>query len=323
MSATPHRLLVTGGAGFIGSNFVRWVLAHHDTQVVVLDKLTYAGNLGNLAGLPPGRFRFERGDVGDAALVASLTAQVDAVIHFAAESHVDRSVSHPLLTVSTNVSGTACVLEAVRQHRRPLVIVSTDEVYGSLTEDQPPSSPTDRLLPTSPYAAAKAAADLLALSWVHSYGIDVRITRGGNTYGPYQHVEKAIPAFVGQLLDGGEALIHGDGEQRRSWLHVDDHCRAVWAVLSNGRTGQVYNVPGSEVRTVNEVATAVASLLGYPGAVRHVEDRAVNDRRYDLDGTELVALGWSPEVSFTDGLASTVAWYLGHQEHWRLSQPRP
>ena len=313
MTTELRSILVTGGAGFIGSSFVEYATAEHGLAVRVLDAFTYAGHLSNLAAVAPGALEVVNDDVRDLGAVLGAARGCDAIVHFAAESHVDRSVEHPLLSVETNVAGTVNVVEAARRLGIRVVVVSTDEVYGSLGPDAPASKETDPLLATSPYASSKAAADVLALSWFRSFGTDVVITRGANTYGPRQHEEKAIPQFITRLLDGRNALVHGDGEQLREWLHVEDHCRAVWAVLTNGVSGEVYNIPGERSCTVNEIAAQVAALCGAAGRITHVEDRVVNDRRYELEGAAIAALGWEHRVRLEDGLRDTVSWY--RQKH--------
>jgi dTDP-glucose 4,6-dehydratase len=308
MLSTPRRILVTGGAGFIGSAFVEMV-AELGTDVRVIDLFTYAGRASNLAGLDPATVEVLVGDVRDLSAVLSAAQGCDAIVHFAAESHVDRSVIDPLMSVDTNVFGTANVVEVARRLGVRAVVVSTDEVYGSLTPDAPASTESDPLLATSPYAGSKAAADLLTLSWHRSFGTDVVITRGANTYGPRQHEEKVIPCFATRLLDGADIQVHGDGEQLREWLHVTDHCRAVWTVLCSGTPGGVYNIPGERSCTVNEIAERLLALHGGNGRITHVADRAVNDRRYELDGSALHRLGWRHTIGLDEGLSDTYAWF--------------
>ena len=302
------RLLVTGGAGFIGSTFVRRRLAATDDTIVVLDKLTYAGTLANLDGVDETRCRFVRGDIADGAVVAPLVAEVDAIVSFAAESHVDRSILDPEAFLRTGVTGVHVLLEAARAERDRrgpgggirLVQVSTDEVYGPVPAGH--SREDDPIRPTSPYSAAKAAGELLVRAWHETYGLDVAITRGANTYGPRQHPEKLIPLFVTNALLGEPLPLYGDGMQRRDWLHVDDHADAVGVVLDRGDPGGIYNVPGDGVERPNrEVTAAILAALGLPWSlVRHVTDRPGHDRRYALDGTRLRALGWAPRVPFDE-----------------------
>jgi dTDP-glucose 4,6-dehydratase len=322
-----RRLLVTGGAGFIGSCFVRDVLARGgDTEITVLDKLTYAGNESNLDPVraDPGqaaRLRFGRGDIADAAVVAPLVAETDAVVNFAAESHVDRSILDPEAFLRTDVIGVHVLLEACRTApiRPRFVQVSTDEVYGSIEtghagEDAP-------LAPRSPYAAAKAAGELLVRSYVVTHGLDAVVTRGSNTYGPYHHPEKLIPLFITNAIDDKPLPLYGDGLQRRDWLYVGDHAAAVDHVLNNGVSGETYNVPGGTEMTNVDTVRLLLDRLGKPWSlVRHVEDRPGHDRRYAMDGSRLVRLGWRPQVPFGDGLAATVDWYLANESWWRTAR---
>lgn len=329
-------LLVAGGAGFIGSCFVRDVLARRDgTRVTVLDKLTYAGNRANLAEVErdpemAARFAFVRGDIADPAAVAPLARAADAIVNFAAESHVDRSILEPAAFLRTGVDGVHVLLEAMRVEtgraeggERPtaprLLQVSTDEVYGSLETGE--AAETDPLAPRSPYAAAKAAGDLLALAYAVTYGIDVVVTRGSNTYGPHQHPEKLVPLFVTNALHDLPLPLYGDGLQRRDWLYVGDHAGAIAHALVHGATGAIYNVPGSAELTNREVAARLLALLGKPWSlVRSVADRPGHDRRYAMDGTRLRALGWSARVPFDAGLATTVAWYRDNEAWWRAAR---
>ncbi len=330
------KILVTGAAGFIGSNFVRHLLAvRDDCAVIALDKLTYAGNLESLAGVAQvfgGRFHFEKGDICDELLVERLFAEhhFSAVVNLAAESHVDRSIHEPHGFLETNVLGTHVLLAAARRHWRAgdgyrpgvkLVQVSTDEVYGSL-------GPTGRfsertpLDPHSPYAASKAAADLVAKAYVDTYGLPVCVTRSSNNYGPYQFPEKLIPLMVRNALRHEPLPVYGDGQQVRDWLHVADHCHALALVLARGVPGAVYNVGGDNERTNLElVARILETLRRLTGdaaiderLVRHVTDRLGHDRRYAIDSSRIRAeLGWAPRVAFDDGLERTLAWYLANQ----------
>ena len=327
------RLLVTGGAGFIGSCFVRDTLARSDgTRVTVLDKLTYAGNVGNLAPIQlvpeqASRLRFVRGDIADATAVDPLVADADAVVNFAAESHVDRSILDPEAFLTTGVIGVHVLLEACRAEQARaaageraaaprFVQVSTDEVYGSVETGH--SHEADPLAPRSPYSAAKAAGELLVRSYVVTYGLDAVITRGSNSYGPYQHPEKLIPLFVSNAIDDQPLPLYGDGLQRRDWLYVSDHAGAVEHVLRFGDSGEIYNVPGSAEMTNREVVAALLERLGKPWSlVRTVEDRPGHDRRYALDGSKLAALGWHNRVSFEEGIALTVDWFLANEAWWR------
>lgn len=306
------RVLVTGGAGFIGSHFVRRLLASGD-DVVVLDKLTYAGNPANLEGLD---VELVVGDIADAAAVARAGSSCDAVVNFAAETHVDRSVLDPSEFVRTNVQGPMTLLEWARAHGTRMVQVSTDEVYGDL-EAGGASLETDALRPSSPYSATKAGGDLLVPSYVRTYGVNASTTRGANTYGPRQYPEKLIPLFATNAFDGIPLPVYGDGKQVREWLHVDDHCTAIELVLREGAPGEAYNV-GGEARENLHVTHRILELTGRDETlVRHVEDRAGHDRRYAVDDAKLRALGWSPQQRFDDGgLAETVAWYRDNRDWW-------
>jgi dTDP-glucose 4,6-dehydratase len=326
-------LLVTGGAGFIGSCYVRDLLARRDgTRITVLDKLTYAGNEANLAPVRADpeqaeRLRFVRGDIADAAVVAPLVADADAVVNFAAETHVDRSILEPEAFLVTGVIGVHVLLEAVRherdrsvagdRERAPrLVQVSTDEVYGSV--DRGESKETDALAPRSPYSAAKAAGELLVRSYVATYGVDAVVTRGSNTYGPFHHPEKLIPLFITNAIENLPLPLYGDGRQRRDWLYVADHAGAVDHVLRHGRAGEVYNVPGGVELENAEVVRRLLDRLDKPWSlVRHVEDRPGHDRRYAMDGSKLAELGWRNRVPFDEGLARTVDWFREHEGWWR------
>jgi dTDP-glucose 4,6-dehydratase len=317
--SAPRRLLVTGGAGFIGSTFVRRTLAHADVErVIVLDKLTYAGNLANLADVADDpRYTFVRGDINDGRIVDELAAETDAIVNFAAESHVDRSILAPEAFIVTQVNGTQVLAEAARRHGHArFVQVSTDEVYGevpegSVDEDAP-------LRPRSPYAASKAAADLLVLSYHTTYGMPVSVTRGSNTYGPHQYPEKIVPLFVTNAIDGQLLPLYGDGLQVRDWLHVDDHADAVAFVLERGAPGAAYNVSAGTELTNLQLTQRVLELLGRPtDLIRHVEDRPGHDRRYSVDASRLRRLGWEPRWTFAEGMAATVDWYRAHEGWWR------
>lgn len=312
------RLLVTGGAGFIGSHYVRTVLATPGaTAVTVLDKLTYSGNLANLAPVADdSRLTFVRGDVCDAALVDDLMPGHDAVVHFAAESHVDRSIADSLEFTTTNVVGTHVLLDAALRHQVGRFLhVSTDEVYGSVPEGA--STEEDLLRPSSPYAASKAASDLIALSYATTHQLPVVVTRCSNNYGPYQHPEKLIPLFITRLLRGQPVPLYGDGHNVRDWLHVDDHCRALALALQRGTPGQVYNIGGG-TQLSNRQLTQL--LLDFVGAgwelVTPVADRKAHDHRYCVDDTKArTQLGYQPLIPFADGLAHTLQWYR-EQSAW-------
>ena len=328
-----ERLLVTGGAGFIGSCFARDVLARRDgTHITVIDKMTYAGNPANLAPITAdpeqaARFRLVVGDIADPAVVAPLVAEADAVINFAAESHVDRSILDPEAFLRTDVLGVHVLLEACRveqtraaeghRERSPRFLqVSTDEVYGSVETGE--SQENDRLEPRSPYSAAKAAGELLVNSYVVTYGLDAVLTRGSNTYGPYQHPEKLIPLFLTNAIEDQQLPLYGDGLQRRDWLYVADHAGAIGHVLEHGVTGQAYNVGGGNERTNREVVTLLLDRLGKPWSlVRQVEDRPGHDRRYAMSSSKLAALGWQNKVTFEAGLAETIDWFAANDAWWR------
>jgi dTDP-glucose 4,6-dehydratase len=304
------RVLVTGGAGFIGSHFARRLAARGD-QVVVLDKLTYCGNRRNLDGVP---HQFVQGDILDVSTVARAGEGCDAVVNFAAETHVDRSIIAAGDFVKTDVLGTHVLLEWARSAGARFVQVSTDEVYGDIPNGA--AREDDRLCPSSPYAASKAGADLQVLAHVRTYGIDARITRGANTYGPNQYPEKLIPLFVTNALDGKSLPVYGDGLQRRQWLHVEDHCAAIDLALCEGETGAVYNIAGEERENL-DVARAILRLLDLGDErLQHVEDRPGHDRRYAVDSGRIAGLGWQSEHDFERGLAETVAWYRDNRSWW-------
>ena len=313
------RLVVTGGAGFIGSNFIRYMLdRYEDVEVVNLDKLTYAGNLANLEDVAADpRYRFVRGDICDPEVVDATLAGADAVVNFAAETHVDRSISDPQAFIRTDVLGTHTLLEAARRHGLARYLqVSTDEVYGStasgwFTEQSP-------LDPSSPYAASKAGADLLVLAYHRTYGTPVLITRSSNNYGPCQYPEKLIPLFITNAIDDRPLPLYGDGRQVRDWLYVTDNCAAIDLVLREGEPGTVYNVgAGNEVMNIT-VTRQILKLLGkHADLIRFVTDRPGHDRRYALDCRRIHALGWRPQVPFEEGLARTVQWYREHEDWWR------
>jgi dTDP-glucose 4,6-dehydratase len=305
------RILVTGGAGFIGSHFVRLLTAKGD-EAVVLDKLTYSGNRANLEGVP---HEFHEGDIADAVAVGHAGEGCDAVVNFAAETHVDRSILSGAEFIETDVLGTYVLLRWARDHGARLVHVSTDEVYGDVeapnrcTEDAP-------LRPSSPYSASKAGGDMQVLAAVRTHGVDARITRGANTYGPNQYPEKIIPLFVTNAFDGLELPVYGDGRQMREWLHAEDHAAAVDLVLREGGAGEVYNVGGEERENL-DVTRRIIELTGCdPALVRHIDDRPGHDRRYAIDDAKLRGLGWAPARSFDEGLATTVEWYRANRGWW-------
>jgi dTDP-glucose 4,6-dehydratase len=319
------KMLVTGGAGFIGSNFVRFVLRERpDANIINLDLLTYSGNLENLKDLEnEPRHRFVRGDVCDAELVAKLCAECDAVVHFAAESHVDRSILEGRPFVTTNVLGTQTLLDAARGGKVGRFLqVSTDEVYGSLPLDRPDLKFTEEmpLAPNSPYAASKAAADLLVRAAHHTHGLDAVVTRCSNNFGPWQFPEKVIPLFVTNLIEGQPVPLYGDGRNVRDWLHVEDHCEALLAVLERGRAGEVYNIGGDNERSNLELTHMILEAMGRgPEMIRPVPDRPGHDRRYAIDASKIRReLGWRPSRSaWPAALQATVRWYVENPEWWR------
>jgi dTDP-glucose 4,6-dehydratase len=321
------RILVTGGAGFIGSAFVHRRLAATDDSVIVVDKLTYAGNPANLAALADDpasrdRYRFVQADIADEARMKELARECDAIVNFAAESHVDRSILEPTAFLHTGVMGVYALLEAALEQSRQrdgafrLLQVSTDEVYGPVPEGL--SVESDPIRPTSPYSAAKAAGEHLVAAYHETHGLDTVITRGANTYGPRQYPEKLIPLFVTNALDDEPLPMYGDGMQRRDWLFVDDHADGVGMALDHGVAGAAYNVPGDGVERPNRAVTeAILEHLGKPWSlVRTVPDRPGHDRRYALDGSRLRELGWAPGTTFADGIARTVEWYAANRAWW-------
>jgi dTDP-glucose 4,6-dehydratase len=317
------RVLVTGGAGFIGSHYVRSLLAgaypaYADADVVVLDLLTYAGTLTNLAACAADpRLHFVRGDIRDPDVVAEVMTGTDVVVHFAAESHVDRSIAGAADFVSTNVVGTQVLLQAALECGvSRFVHVSTDEVYGSIDEGAWPE--THPLEPNSPYSASKASSDLLARSFHRTHGLPVCITRCSNNYGPHQFPEKVIPLFVSNLLDGKKVPLYGDGLNVRDWLHVDDHCRGIQLVAEKGRDGEVYNIGGGTELTNSELTMRLLEAVGADESmIEHVTDRKGHDRRYCVDWSKIAEeLGYAPRMSFDEGLAATVRWYTEHRSWW-------
>ncbi|MFA6148715.1 MAG: dTDP-glucose 4,6-dehydratase [bacterium] len=320
------RILVAGGAGFIGSNFIRYILgAHDDGFVVNVDKLTYAGNLANLedmAGNP--RYRFHRADICDAAEVARIFAEEkpEAIVNFAAETHVDRSIDDPALFLRTNILGTQVLLDAARKAKVARYLqISTDEVYGSLG-DSGKFSEESPLKPNSPYAASKTSADLLVRAYGKTFGLPVLVTRCSNNYGPYQFPEKLIPFFVTLLHEGKPVPVYGDGRNVRDWIHVEDHSRAVDAVLRRGRPGEIYNVGGGNERTNIEITKLLIAAMGKDErSMKFVPDRPGHDRRYAIDDAKIRAeLGVVPQVPFEEGLSATVRWYIDNEPWWRAVQ---
>ena len=320
---TLKRLIVTGGAGFIGSNFVHWVCASHPEveRIVVLDKLTYAGNPENLAGLPSDKVELAVGDICDADLVDRLFAEADACVHFAAESHNDNSIADPAPFLETNVRGTFTLLEAARRHDVRFHHISTDEVYGDLALDDPARFTEETpYRPSSPYSSTKAASDLLVRAWVRTYGVRATISNCSNNYGPRQHVEKFIPRQITNIIRGIRPKLYGDGKNVRDWIHVDDHSSAVWEILTCGRIGETYLIGADGERSNIDVLRAILEAMGEPAdAFDWVRDRPGHDRRYAIDPTKLrTELGWRPvHTDFAGGLEQTIRWYRDNEDWWR------
>ena len=319
------KYFVTGAAGFIGSNYVRWLLTNSDHSVTVFDKLTYAGNLENIRDLvdaPDGRCAFIQGDICDREAVEAALPGHDVVVHFAAESHVDRSIEDPYAFVHTNVFGTNVLCDVARRSDiGRFVHISTDETYGSI--DVGSFQESDRLVPRSPYSAAKAGSDLIALSYVTTYGLPVVVTRCSNNYGPYQFPEKLIPLFTTNLLDGHKVPLYGDGGNIRDWIHVEDHNRAVQVVLEKGEIGEIYNIGAHNEITNREITYRLLELCGRDESfIEPVADRLGHDRRYSVDIDRISALGWSLTRDFETGLAETVEWYRNRRDWWEPLKAR-
>ena len=328
------KIIVTGGAGFIGSNFVHYVVNNHpEVHVTVLDKLTYAGNKANLAGLPEDRVQLVVGDIADAKLVDELVKDTDAVVHYAAESHNDNSLKDPFPFVQTNLIGTYTLIEACRKHNVRFHHVSTDEVYGDLPlrEDLPGHGEgegekfTDKTPynPSSPYSSTKAGSDLLVRAWVRSFGLKATISNCSNNYGPYQHIEKFIPRQITNILSGIRPKLYGDGKNVRDWIHTNDHSSAVWAILTKGRIGETYLIGADGEKNNKEVIELILELMGQdPKAYDHVNDRPGHDLRYAIDSTKLrEELGWQPQfTNFKDGLADTIKWYQENRGWWEAEK---
>ena len=322
------KMLVTGGAGFIGSNFIRYIIKKYpDYKIVNLDLLTYAGNLENLSDIEEfygeaagalRRYYFVRGDIRDVNLVESIMPKVDAVVHFAAESHVDRSIKDPQGFLTTNILGTQVLLEAARKHSiKKFLHISTDEVYGSILNGY--FKENDALLPNSPYSASKASADLLVRAYFETYKLPVLITRTTNNYGPYQYPEKFIPLFITNLLEGRDVPLYGYGLNRRDWIHVEDNCAALDLVLHQGQIGEIYNI-GTQVNEMAniEIASQIVYLLNEPPTrLKFVADRLGHDFRYGVDAAKIKALGWQPQYNIADGLKATIEWYKNNQAWWK------
>ena len=318
----PQTIIVTGGAGFIGSNFVHWVAREQpNVQVIVLDALTYAGNRANLDGVPDERLEFVHGNICDADLVDELFSRADACVHFAAESHNDNSIADPTPFVRTNVEGTFTLLEAARRHGLRFHHISTDEVYGDLALDDPARFTEETpYKPSSPYSSTKASSDLLVRAWFRTYGVPVTISNCSNNYGPRQHIEKFIPRQITNVLCGLQPKLYGDGKNVRDWIHVDDHSSAVWEILTRGRLGETYLVGADGERNNLDVLKAILSEMGCaPDEFDWVRDRPGHDRRYAIDSTKLRReLGWLPvHTDFSEGLRQTIEWYRANPGWWQ------
>jgi dTDP-glucose 4,6-dehydratase len=318
------KLLVTGGSGFIGCNFIRHMIARYPAyDIINLDKLTYAGNPDNLRDLEKSpRYTFVKGDICDPAIVDQVMKNTDQVVHFAAESHVDRSIADSSAFIRTNVLGTHTLLEGALRHKiKKFVHISTDEVYGSIMKGS--FVETDRLTPSSPYSSSKASSDLLALSYHITHGLPVTVTRCTNNFGPYQYPEKLIPLFVTNLLEGKKVPVYGTGTNVRDWIYVLDHCKAVDFVLHNGNPGEIYNIGGGAEKTNIEITDKIIELLGKDqSAIEHVKDRLGHDLRYSLDCSKLKKMGWKPEYSFDEAMKNTVEWYVENRPWWeKLKHP--
>lgn len=318
----PSNLIVTGGCGFVGSNFVRWVAREHpEVHITVLDKLTYAGNPENLAGLPEDRVELVVGDICDAALLDRLVPGHDAIVNFAAESHNDNAIANPEPFLRTNVEGAYRLLEAARNYDVRYHQISTDEVYGDLALDDPDRFTEDTpYSPSSPYSSSKASADLLVKAWHRTYGVRVTISNCSNNYGPYQHIEKFIPRQITNILCGIRPKLYGDGGNVRDWIHVEDHCSAVWEILTRGRIGETYLIGADGDRSNLAVLQEILRIMGQPeDAFDRVRDRLGHDRRYAIDASKLRdELGWAPRhTDFSQGLEETIAWYREREAWWR------
>lgn len=316
-----RKILVTGGAGFIGSNFVHFLVDNTDAQVTVVDKLTYAGNLSSISSLPTNRVTFVAGDICDAELMDTLVAATDVVVHYAAESHNDNSLNDPTPFLQTNIMGTFVILEAVRKHHKQLHHISTDEVYGDLELDDPERFTEQTAYnPSSPYSATKAGSDLLVRSWVRSFGIRATLSNCSNNYGPFQHVEKFIPRQITNLIDGVRPRLYGSGENVRDWIHANDHSSAVLTIIEKGVSGETYLIGADGEKNNLDVLQAILTSMGQPAeAFDHVTDRPGHDLRYAIDSTRLrTELGWNPQYAdFESGLASTIQWYRENETWWR------
>lgn len=317
----PRNIIVTGGCGFIGANFVRYVAHNHpDVRITVLDKLTYAGNPQNIAGLPQSQVELVQGDICDAALLERIVPGHDAIVHFAAESHNDNSIANPEPFITTNVEGTFHLLEAARKHDVRFHHISTDEVYGDLALDDPCKfTESTPYKPSSPYSASKAASDQLVRAWVRTYGLRATISNCSNNYGPYQHVEKFIPRQITSIMEGVRPKLYGTGENVRDWIHTDDHSTGVWTILTKGRLGETYLIGANGERNNITVLRDILAVMGQdPDAFDWVKDRPGHDRRYAIDSTKLrTELGWKPtHTDFQKGLEQTIKWYTDNRAWW-------
>lgn len=321
----PNNILVTGGCGFIGSNFVHYVVDNHpETHVTVLDALTYAGNIENIAGLSEGRVEFVHGNICDAELLDRIVPGHDAIVHYAAESHNDNSIANPEPFLKTNVEGTFRLLEVVRKYGIRYHHISTDEVYGDLALDDPARfTESTPYRPSSPYSSTKAASDLLVRAWTRTYGLRTTISNCSNNYGPYQHVEKFIPRQITNILCGIRPKLYGEGLNVRDWIHTDDHSSAVWTILTRGRIGETYLIGADGEKNNITVLRMILEMMGKdPGDFDHVQDRPGHDRRYAIDSTKLrTELGWTPShTDFESGLRATIDWYAAHREWWEKTK---
>jgi len=313
-----NRIMVTGGAGFIGSGFVRYQLATYpEVHIVNYDKLTYAGNLDNLRDVDQTRHTFVKGDIADAHDVRTAMEGCDAVVNFAAETHVDRSILGASEFIDTDVRGVYNIVEAAKElELRRVLLVSTDEVYGSIDEGS--FKETDPINPRNPYSASKAGGELLGLAYFNTFGVPVIVTRGSNTYGPYQYPEKVLPLFVTNAMDDDPMPLYGDGRNVRDWLYVDDHCSGIDCALRNGAPGEIYNIAGGNERENIVLTRKILEVMGKSEQlIRPVKDRAGHDRRYSIDDSKLRALGWVPQMDWDDGVAYTVRWYIENEWWWR------
>ena len=315
------KILVTGGAGFIGSNFIHYLIDNYDDEIINLDKLTYAGNLENLKDVEDNpNYTFIKGDISDSKIVNEIVSDgVDYIVNFAAESHVDRSIEEPEIFINTNVLGAQVLLNAAKEHGiEKFVQVSTDEVYGSLGETGYFTEETS-LAPNSPYSASKTSADLMVRAYRETFGLSTNITRCSNNYGPYQFPEKLIPLFTSNAMEGKELPLYGDGKNVRDWLHVKDHCRAIDLVMRKGKDGEIYNIGGNNEKTNIEITEAILNVLDKPKSlIKFVKDRPGHDKRYAIDSSKIQEeLGWEPEYTFEEGIKETIDWYVNHQDWWK------